>query len=134
MKKTVLLNAPLSGLIARMGHTDSVCVADAGLPIPFGQKSPERIDLALTRGLPTFLDVLGTTLEELVVERAVAAEEIKTGNPTILKALEKLLGNIPLEFVSHENFKILSHDCRGIVRSGECSPYANVILYSGVPF
>ena len=45
MKRGKLLNAPLSALVAQMGHTDEITVCDAGLPIPAG---PERIDLALT--------------------------------------------------------------------------------------
>jgi D-ribose pyranase len=131
MKKTTLLNAPISHVIASMGHTDSLCVADAGLPIPAG---PERIDLAVTRGIPGFTDVLTAVLDELVVERAVAAGEIGKANPDVLIRLRALLGNIPLEFVPHEEFKKLSARCRSVVRTGECTPYANVILYSGVPF
>ena len=74
MKKTVLLNAPVSRLIASMGHTDSLCIADAGLPVP---EESERIDLAVTRGIPSFPDVLSAVLDELEVERALCAEEIK---------------------------------------------------------
>lgn len=131
LKKTALLNAPLSHLVASMGHTDSLCIADAGLPIPSG---PERIDLAVTRGLPGFLDVLTAVLEELVVERVVVAEEIRSGNVQILESLRGMLGDVPIEFVSHEQFKSLSSGSRGIVRTGECTPYANILLYSGVPF
>lgn len=114
-----------------MGHTDSLCVADAGLPIPRG---PERIDLAVTRGLPGFADVLSVILEELVVERAVVAEEIRDRNPLIMESLKSMLGDIPIQFISHEEFKSLSAGSRGIVRTGECTPYANILLYSGVPF
>lgn len=131
MKKTALLNAPLSHLVASMGHTDSLCIADAGLPVPQG---PERIDLAVTPGLPVFIDVLAVILEELVVERAVVAEEIQDRNPRILESLKSLLGDVPVQFISHEEFKSLSAGSRGIVRTGECTPYANILLYSGVPF
>ncbi len=47
MKRTALMNAPLSAAIARLGHTDLLLVADGGLPIP---AEPERIDLALVAG------------------------------------------------------------------------------------
>jgi D-ribose pyranase len=70
----------------------------------------------------------------LVVERAVAAEEIRGASPAILAGLQKLLGDVPLEFVPHEDFKTLANQGRAIVRTGECTPYANIILYSGVPF
>ena len=139
MKKTTILNAQLSRCIAELGHTDSLTICDAGLPIP---DVLERIDLALTKGIPSFLDTLFATTSEMFVERVVIAEEIKQKNPQILTALlahfaqlEQQQGNqIVVEYVLHENFKKLSQDSRAIVRSGECSPYANVILYSGVPF
>ncbi len=134
MKKTALLNAPLSNVIASMGHTDGLCIADAGLPIPFGSDAPERIDLALTPGTPSFTDTLAAVLTELVVERAVVAEEIRDGNPQILENIRDNLGEVPIEFVSHEEFKVLSHDSRAIIRTGECTAYANILLYSGVPF
>jgi D-ribose pyranase len=131
MKKSSLINAPVSRVVASMGHTDALCIADAGLPI---SSRTERIDLAVKPGLPPFLDVLETVLEELVVERAVAAEEIRGASPAILAGLQKLLGDVPLEFVPHEDFKTLANQGRAIVRTGECTPYANIILYSGVPF
>ena len=134
MKKTTLLNAPLSNIIASMGHTDALCIADAGLPIPFGPNAPERIDLAVTRNLPAFLDVLDAVLEELVVERAVIAEEIRELSPAMLDGIRSRLGETPVDFVPHEEFKSLTTTCRAVVRTGECTPYANILLYSGVPF
>lgn len=139
MKKTALLNAQLSHLIANLGHTDSLTICDAGLPIPF---EVERVDLALTAGVPHFLQTVAVVTQELFVERAVLAQEIESKNPEVhhallsqLKQLEQQQGNqIAIEYLSHEAFKALSCQSKGIVRSGECSPYANVILYSGVPF
>jgi len=131
MKKNILLNAPVSCIIAAMGHTDSLCIADAGLPIPEG---PERIDLAVTGGIPSLLDVLSSVIAELEVERALCAVEIKKNNPGILERLVKLLGDIPIEFVSHDEFKVVTSHCRAVVRSGECTPFANIILFSGVVF
>ncbi|WP_273391186.1 D-ribose pyranase [Actinobacillus porcinus] len=139
MKKTTILNAQLSHAIATLGHTDMITICDAGLPIP---EFVKRIDLALTHGIPCFLDTLYATTSEMFVERAILADEIKQKNPQILTALlahlselEKAQGNnIPVEYISHEEFKKLSHESKAIVRSGECSPYANIILVSGVPF
>lgn len=139
MKKSALLNAQLSHAIATVGHTDSLTLCDAGLPIP---AQVERIDLALTSGVPSFLQTLDVVLTEMFVERVLLAEEIKHKNPQILTALlarlaqlEQSQGNqIQVDYVSHEQFKQHSQQSKAIVRSGECSPYANVILYSGVPF
>jgi len=131
MKKTPLINAPVSRVIATMGHTDALCIADAGLPI---SSLTERIDLAVKPGLPPFLDVLGAVLEELVVERAVVAGEIREKSPGVLEGIRRLLGDITIDFVPHEEFKKLTERSKAVVRTGECTPYANVILYSGVPF
>lgn len=133
------MNAQLSHCIATLGHTESLTICDAGLPIPL---SVERIDLALTAGVPSFLQTLNVVTNEMYVERVVIAEEIKekksrnidrTFNTT--SKLESHQGNqIQVEFVSHETFKKFTLESKAIVRTGECSPYANVILYSGVPF
>lgn len=139
MKKTTLLNAQLSHCIATLGHTDSLTICDAGLPIP---SQVERVDLALTAGVPSFLQTFDVVATEMFVERAVIAEEIKEKNPAIFTALLAKLhkleaqqgNNIQVDYVSHETFKQYSKNSKAIVRSGECSPYANVILYSGVPF
>jgi D-ribose pyranase len=131
MKKTPLINAPVSRVIATMGHTDALCIADAGLPI---SSLTERIDLAVKPGVPPFLDVLGAVLEELVVERAVVAEEIRKKSPAVLEGIRRLLGDITIDFVPHEEFKTLIERSKAVVRTGEYTPYANVILYSGVPF
>ena len=139
MKKGRLLNSTLSWAISRLGHTDTLTIGDAGLPIP---AAVERIDLALTHGVPSFLQVFDAVTDEMQVEKAIVAAEITDKNPDIhqqlltrLKDLQQRQGNvIAVEYVSHEAFKTLSHDSRAIVRSGECSPYANVILCSGVVF
>lgn len=139
MKRGKLLNAPLSALIARVGHTDEIVVCDAGLPIPDG---PERIDLALMPGTPTLLTTLDALLNELTVERVVLAQEIKTVSPDCHQALlERLTRHeqeqgkpITIDYVSHTEFKAQSQHSRAIVRSGETTPYANLILCAGVAF
>ncbi|QWA11062.1 D-ribose pyranase [Sodalis ligni] len=139
MKKGVLLNADVSALISRLGHTDQVTIADAGLPIP---SSSQRIDLALTRGVPTFLQVVSAVVSEMQVEKAILAKEMAEINPQLhealldqLTALEQQQGNtIAIEYISHQAFKTQTEYSRAIIRSGECTPFANVILCSGVTF
>lgn len=139
MKKGVLLNSDVSHLIASMGHGDEMTIADAGLPIP---DEVERIDLALTHGVPSFEDTVRTVLSELQVEAVFIAHEIKEHNPSAHQILEGLLddaerdqgADISRHYVSHEEFKDISCDSLAVVRTGECSPYANVIFQSGVVF
>ncbi|WP_304166682.1 D-ribose pyranase [Lonsdalea britannica] len=139
MKKGVLLNTAISEVIARLGHTDSIAIADAGLPVA---ETTLRIDLALTHNVPEFMPVVATVTAEMQVEAAILANEIVENNPRIhdallqhLLQLEQRQGNtISLHYVTHDAFKQQSAQCRAVIRSGECSPYANVILCAGVTF
>ena len=131
MKKTTLLNSELSYVIATLGHMQTLVVADAGLPIP---PETERIDLALTKGVPGAVETLKVILEEMQVEKIILAEEVKKHNPQFLKAVKKLLPGVPMEFETHLVFKEMTSNAQAVVRTGEFSPYANVILVSGVVF
>ncbi|MDT8898635.1 MAG: D-ribose pyranase [Thermanaerothrix sp.] len=131
MKKTPLLNTALSELIASLGHGDMVVIADAGLPIP---AETYRIDLALTRGVPGFIETVRTVLSEMQVERAIIANETVRVSPQVMQDLQTLLTGVPFEQVSHEELKDLCHRARAVVRTGEFTPYANVILVAGVVF
>ncbi|ATM98338.1 MULTISPECIES: D-ribose pyranase [Proteus] len=139
MKKGVLLNSPISSVISRLGHTDKITIADAGLPIP---SSVERIDLALTQGIPDFMSVLQTITHEMQVEAVMLAEEIKTINPSLFNEILSYLylleqeqkKSIQIMYVSHEAFKKQLTENKAVIRTGECTPYANIVLFSGVTF
>lgn len=131
MKKIGLLNQPMTRVIAGLGHTDKFVIADAGLPIP---ASTERIDLAVQQGVPEFLTVLKATLNEMQVESAIIAAEMADKSPELRAALMEALGDIPVTEISHEDFKAQTADAKAIVRTGEFTPYANVILLAGVVF
>ena len=128
-----LLNSEIISVLAAMGHTDQLVIADAGLPIPDAVK---RIDLALEKGLPSFDATLALIASNMVMEKVILAEEIKENNPEMLEKIKEILSDkkIEIEFVSHEYFKKLSSSSKAIVRTGECTPYANIILQSGVNF
>jgi len=114
-----------------MGHTDEIAIGDCGLPIP---KEAERIDLALTKGIPTFMDTLKAVLIELEVQEVKIAEETKTQSPELYKEIVELLGDVKMSFISHEDLKLELKECKAVVRTGEQTPYANIILQSGVVF
>ena len=83
MKKTAVLNSHISSAISTLGHYDLLTINDAGMPIPNDDK---RIDLAVTKSLPCFIDVLETVLN------------------------------------------------KGNIRTGEITPFSNIILESNVTF
>ncbi|MET7854570.1 D-ribose pyranase [Streptomyces avermitilis] len=129
MKKAGILNRHLAGALAELGHGHGVLVCDAGMPIPVG---PRVVDLAFRAGVPSFAEVLDGLLDELVVEGATAAREVREANPGATALLETRFP--ALELVSHEELKSLSANARLIVRTGEARPYANVLLRCGVFF
>jgi len=131
MKKTVLLNQPLSIAIAGLGHLYTLVIADAGLPIP---PATWRIDLAVSQGVPPFLDVLRAVLAEMQVQGAVIASEMASHSPALHAALLSALGGVPVTAIPHEEFKARTATARAVVRTGEFTPYANVILIAGVTF
>jgi len=131
MKRTALLHAELSEVVARLGHGDLLVIGDAGLPIPDG---PRRIDLAVTPGVPRFHEVLAAVLGEMQVESAVVAVELAACNPAVEAEIRQRLAAVPIATLPHEEFKALTRSARAMVRTGECSPYANVILRAGVVF
>lgn len=131
MKKKGILNSEIASVLAKMGHTDYIVIADCGLPIPEGTT---RIDLAVTIGNPSFSDVLRSVLDDFVVEKATMALEIKDHNLKICNEIESLMAMETLEFVKHEEFKRIIKTAKAVIRTGEATPYANIILHSGVVF
>lgn len=124
MRKSGLLNPALAGAVARLGHTDTFVIADCGLPIPH---EVPVIDLTLIFGIPTFADTLAALLDEVVVEAATIADSIPT-------EVRSLLPAVPLTEVSHDDLKREVARASFVVRTGSTTPFANVILRSGVPF
>ena len=127
MRRGGILHPELSAHLARLGHTDTFVIGDAGLPVPPGVA---RVDLAVVLGVPGFAEVLDAVLAEVEVEGAVIAAEA-SGSPAGALLDARLPG---AETVPHEEFKQLTGHARFVVRTGETTPYANVIVRCGVPF
>lgn len=133
MKKNGILNSEISRILSYMGHTDCIAVGDCGLPVP---DETERIDLALAFGIPTFMQTLKVVADDMKIEKIILAEEIKENNPKILHEIEELFKdiNVETEFVSHSQLKEQTKNCKAVIRTGETTPYANIILQSGCIF
>ena len=139
MKKSALLNSELSYVVANMRHKDMLVIGDAGLPIP---EQTDQIDLAVTKGVPDFLTVLKTVLTELRVEKIILAEEIRETSEKLHEDVLKLIEcyqdeekiKISIDYISHEELKTRTACSKAVVRTGEFTPYANIILVSGVVF
>ena len=128
MKRGGVLHPALSHLLASTGHTDYFTVCDRGFPVPDG---PERIDLALVDDIPTVLDVLRAVHAEFHLDRVLITHEMQEVSPGRVEELRALLGEVPLEAVSHLELKRLGATAKATVRTGDTCPYANVIVVSG---
>ena len=131
MKKNGILNSEISKVLSDLGHTDFICIGDCGRPVPDNVK---KIDLALELGKPSFMDVLKTVDKDMYVEKIILASEIKTQNEKMLKDILSLYPNVETEYVPHSEFKEKTKSAKAIIRTGECTPYSNIILVSKVCF
>ena len=133
MKRHGILNSDISRVLSYMGHIDRICIGDCGLPIP---DETERIDLVVKFGVPTFMDVLKEVGDDMKIEKIVLAEEIKEHNPQVLAEITEYFKgqDVEVEYVSHVGLKQMTRECKAVIRTGETTPYANIILQSGCIF
>ncbi len=129
MKETGLLNIEISDAIAHLGHMDEIIICDAGFPIPAGVRT---IDLALKVNQPTTLEVLTEILQHFSVEKIVLAEETQKHSPSMFARLTGLFDkSVAVETIPHSTFKQRSRGVKAIVRTGDFTAYANLLLVSG---
>lgn len=129
MKKIGILNKEISEIIAGLGHTDQIIICDAGFPIPQGVK---RVDLALEEGIPSFMDTLRVILKELAVEKVVVEKETKEVSPKRYDEILQFFSDTEIEMIPHVEFKERSKNVKAIIRTGEFTPYSNLMLIAGV--
>ena len=131
MKKLGIINRDISRVLGYLGHTDTITVADCGLPIP---DQVECIDISLAMNVPRFIDVLKEINKDLVVEKIILADNIRTKNVGIYDALMAIYSHVEVEFVTHTQFKEMTKSSKVIIRTGEATPYANIIFQSACKF
>ena len=129
MKKSGILNAQLIRCIAELGHKDLFMIGDAGMPIP---KGVEIVDLVVCGGVPTFKQVMDAVLAETEVEAYTIANEIEEKNPELLAYIQQSLPEAEESRIDHVDLKKMSAQCKFAIRTGEFTPYPNIILRAGV--
>lgn len=127
MRRGGLLNPALCAAVAGLRHTDTFVVADCGLPVPRGVPV---IDLSLVFGVPRFEAVLAAILDEIVVDHAVIAAEAVGGEPE--GWVRSRIDDVAT--IGHEELKKEVAGASFVVRTGETTSFANVIVSCGVPF
>jgi D-ribose pyranase len=128
VKRGGVLHPELSKLLASSGHTDYFTICDRGFPVPEGH---QRIDLALVDDIPTVLDVLKAIVAEWSLDRVLITTEMTEVSPQRVEELRAIVGDVPLEIVSHLELKRLGKTGRATVRTADTCPYANIIVVSG---
>lgn len=128
MKKTGIINRDVSALIAQMGHHDALIIADAGFPTP---KGVHYVDLSLKPGSPTVAEVVMMVAQELQVERFHFAAEASEGGAEGVSVILPEAEAVP---IPHAEVMQLAAGARGMIRTGECRAYANVVLIAGMTY
>lgn len=128
MKKHGIINRDIASALASFGHTDLLVIGDCGLPIP---KDIPCVDLSYVVGEPAFLTILEAVLADFEAEAAFIAREITAGNPQVEKAI---MEKMTADYITHDELKELTKQAKLIIRTGEATPYANIVLRSGVIF
>lgn len=126
MKIKGILNSNIARALADLGHTDLIAIGDCGLPID----KDKKIDISLKLGVPSFIEVLDEVLKDFSVEKYILASEIKDKNPTQEDNIKSLLEDVDCQYISHEDFKEKLKDVKFVIRTGENTPYSNIILQS----
>lgn len=132
MQKVGILNSAIAKVLADLGHTDTIVIGDCGLPVPEGVL---KIDLALKLGTPSFMEVVAEVEKYMEIEKVEVAAEMETVNPKVFAAMKELFPT--QEWIMDENhakFKAETAKAKCVIRTGEITPYANVILHSNVIF
>jgi D-ribose pyranase len=129
MKEVGMLNGAIDSALTRQGHMDQMMVVDAGFPCP---DHVELIDIALSEGVPSVLDVLAELNKYHSVEKIVMAEDTRAHNPTHFERVSKSFGDgVEIEVIPHTELKERSHDVKTIIRTGDFTAWGNVLLVSG---
>lgn len=132
MQKVGILNSSIAKVLADLGHTDTIVIGDCGLPVPAGVL---KIDLALKLGTPSFMEVVSEVAKYMEIEKVEVAAEIQEKNTSVYEALKELFPQ--QEWIideNHEAFKAATAKAKVVIRTGEITPYANIILHSNVIF
>ena len=128
MLKTGILNPQINSLLSRVRHTNTLVLADRGFPF---WPHVETVDISLVDDVPRVLDVLRAIQPNFFIGRVFQAEEFRSVNSsqTVAKFHETLHG-IPIILEPHVKFKKRVPDAIGVIRTGDTTQYANLILES----
>jgi D-ribose pyranase len=126
---TGILNPAILSLLARVRHTNTLVISDRGFPF---WPTIETVDLSLVDDVQTVLQVLAAVRGNFVIGAAYMAEEFLASNSDATKAaFADALAGIPVTHEPHEAaFKPRVPAAIGLIRTGDTTQYANMVLVS----
>jgi len=128
MIKAGILNPAINSLLSRVRHTNTLVIADRGFPF---WPAIETIDISLIDDVPRVLDVLAAIRQNFVIGRAFMADEFLVNNTSATQLQFKIaLGDVPLSLEPHVQLKQRVPDAIGLIRTGDTTQYANLVLQS----
>ena len=128
MLKSGIINPHVLELVARIRHTNTLVISDWAFPF---WPEIETVDISLTHNIPTVLDVLDLLTPIFKIGRIWQAEEFVAVNPPdVVGRYAESFGEIPLTREAHVDFKQRVPHAIGLIRTGDATPYGNIILES----
>ena len=131
MKKGGILNPAICSLLAELGHLDELLIVDAGYPLP---PDGHVIDLTLTPGIPGSSTSSAPWPRNWSSSRSPSRPRSRSTAPSFIKRVLKIVGEVDVDEVPHHEFKEQSLAVKGIIRTAEFTPYANVRILCGSAF
>ena len=81
-----VLNGEINRILGNLRHTDRICIADCGLPLPEGV---EVVDLCVRLGQPSFLDVLKEITEHFDADRRAEPDPLQCTAKTVCRRFRR---------------------------------------------
>jgi D-ribose pyranase len=129
MLKQGILNPQILSLLARVRHTNTLVISDRGFPF---WPQIETVDLSLVDDIPTVVQVLNAIRPNFDISQIFMAQEFKSGvSPSMRDQFSAAISGIPVTFEPHTEFKKRVPSAIGLIRTGDTTQYANMILMSG---
>jgi len=128
MLKTGILNPQINSLLARIRHTNTIVLADRGFPF---WPNIETIDISLVDDIPTIPQLLAAIQQNWTFGPIWMAEEFfqhnskETADRITHLAAPRIIHTEP-----HTQFKLRVPHAIGLIRTGDTTQYANMILES----
>ena len=133
MRKFGILNRKLNDALSALGHGDICIITDAGFPLPYeAQPGTISVDLAITQDLPDIPTILKLVNEEIIYEECYVATNQRDFNPQLFASISKIVKRCQITPIEHEKIMEMRKSAKVIIRTGNFSPWGNVLLVSGV--